>query len=79
MTKRYFDDLEIRNKVEVKIDDFTAYSYEDYMFGEWYGNINIYKGNLNVFHATLESAYTKEELTEVLKRYIEKYQGKKNL
>lgn len=71
MTKRYFDKLKIRNRVEVTIGEYTAYSYDDNMFGDlWYGNINIYKKDIPLLHATIKKALTEEELKERLIAYI---------
>lgn len=75
MTKQYFDNLEIRNRVEVTIGKYTAYSYEDNMFGDlWFGNVNIYKNDRPILHATKDKAFTEEELKEYLKMFIEKEQ-----
>ena len=74
MTKQYFDNLEIRNRVEVTIGKYTAYSYEDNMFGILYGNINIFKDDRPILHATTKKALTEDELKEYLKMFIEKEQ-----
>lgn len=74
MTKQYFDKLEIRNRVEVTIGKYTAYSYSDNMLGEWYGNISICKDDSVVLHATTRKALTEKELKEYLKMFIEKEQ-----
>lgn len=70
--KRYFDNLKIRNRVEVKIGDYTAYSYDDYFMNTWVGNINIFKEDKPILHATIEKALNEQELKDYLERYIKK-------
>lgn len=70
MSERYFDKFEIRNKVEVNIGIYTAYSYEDKFMNKWVGNINVYIGEKCAFHATTKKALTEEELKHYLEVYI---------
>ena len=74
MTERYFDKLKIRNRVEVQYGDYYAYSYEDYfgLLKEWVGNINIFIGEKNIYHATINQALNESELKEFLMNYIAK-------
>ena len=61
--ERYFDScLPIRKRVYVKRGEYTLYSYEDFFCGQWMGNLNIYKGEQMVCHATLDKAYTRKQL-----------------
>lgn len=68
--KRYFEELPIRNLVEFKKGKYTLYSYDDKMVGVWLGNINVYKDDNMVLHATLQRAYTKEELEKYADDFI---------
>ena len=67
-TNTYIDMIETRNMVKIEKDGYVAYSYEDNFMGGWVGNINIFKDNKPVIHATTIKALTEKELEE----YIDK-------
>ena len=58
----YFDELEIRNKIQLDKDGYTAYFYEDYFMGEWVGNVNVYKGEQHLYHATVVGELKQKDL-----------------
>ena len=60
----YIDDLKTRNKVEYENEKYIAYSYDDFFYGEWVGNVNIFDRRTGkpVFHATTSKAVNYDEL-----------------
>jgi hypothetical protein len=58
MTERYFDKaMTIRKRREVTKDGYTYITYEDFFWGEWVGNFNLFDADgKNLLHATLKKA-----------------------
>lgn len=65
-TNTYIDMIETRNMVRVEKDGYIVYSYEDNFMGEWVGNINVFKDNKPVIHATTRKALTEEDLEKYI-------------
>ena len=57
-----FEDLDIRNLIQLDKDGYTAFFYEDCFLGEWIGNVNVYKGEQYIYHATVCKTLTQEDL-----------------
>ena len=71
-TNTYIDKIKTRNLVKVEKNGYVAYSYEDYFMGEWVGNINVFKDNKPVIHATTIKALTEKELEEYIDKQLKK-------
>lgn len=76
MSKKYFEYLDIRDKKQVTIGDYTAYYYKDNFMGEWYHNVNVYKKDEALLHATLIKELSIRELREYLEKVIRRNENK---
>lgn len=66
-TDTYIDRLVTRNLKQYKYNGLIAYTYEDYFYGQWLGNLNIFKDGKGILHATTSGLLSDEEVMERLK------------
>ena len=62
----YFEELDIRNLEQLYKDGYTAFFYEDCFLGEWIGNVNVYKGEQHIYHATVCRTLEQKDLEEYI-------------
>ena len=66
--------LHVKNGIEVHIDNYLAYYYEQNVLGELVGNISIYKDSEMIFHTITKHPITaKKELKQMLENYLSVY------
>lgn len=75
MKRRYFDDFKIiRNRCEIKKAGLIFITYDDFMMGTWFGNINIFDKHGNtIMHATIDQALEKHELRHYAEEFCKLY------
>lgn len=71
-TNTYLDKIKTSNMVRVQKGEYVAYSYYDYLGLQRFGNINIFKKQQCLLHATTETVYGKDELQKYLADFIAK-------
>lgn len=62
--------FEYENLIQIKFNDYVCIHYIDYLFGEKFFNVEIYKDNKCLRHATVEKFLNEDELCNYLKEYL---------